>query len=121
MKRRVSFEETNEAYRFALVGDDGTVFEIAKNTLAFSSNNFYRCFFKGLDEKPEYELLRPTEELQRQAKHVFETVEAIFKKACASIDATWFAVDEKQDDEPIDDLNERTSQAEDETGDWLHA
>ena len=113
MKRQVSFEETNEAYRFALVGDDVAVFEIAKNTLAFSSNNFYRCFFQGLDEKPEYELLRPTEELQRQAKHVFETVEVIFKKSCDSIDVAWFGG-------PIDDLNERTSQAEDETKDWLH-
>lgn len=108
MKKQVSFEETDEAYCFALVDDDNATFEIAKSTLAFNSNDFYRCFFKGLDEKPEYEVLQPTEELQRQAKHVFETVEAVFKKACESIDSAWFAANEKQDDEPADDLNKRT-------------
>lgn len=105
MKKQARFEETDETYRFTLIGNDEAVFEIDKKTLAFSSSDFYGCFFKKLNEKPEYELLQPTEKLHRQANHVFETVEAIFKKSCDSIDASWFETDEKQDDEPNNDLN----------------
>lgn len=56
MKRQVSFEDTQDSYRFVLVGDEETAFEISKDTLTFSTNDFYKLFFMGLKEKPEYEL-----------------------------------------------------------------
>lgn len=98
MKKQIRFEDARDAYRFMLVGDDDTVFEINKGTLAFNSNEFYKTFFKGLDEKPEYEFSQTAEDLKGQAKHVFDTVAAIFKKTCDSIEASWFtAVEEPPD------------------------
>ena len=107
MKRQVSFSNEPEAYRFTLVGANDVSFEISKNTLAFSTNEFYKLFFKGLDEKPEYEVAKPDEELAGQAKHVFDTVAAIFKKACDSIDADWFTATEEQPSVANDDLSEQ--------------
>lgn len=106
MKRQVSFADDAEAYRFALTDKEDAIFEIRKDTLAFNSNDFYRLFFKGLDDKPEYEVVHPDGELKGQAKHVFDTVTAIFKKACDSIDVAWFAKTEEPVDETLDDLNE---------------
>lgn len=106
MKRQVSFADEAEAYRFTLVDKEVVTFEIRKDTLAFNSNDFYRLFFKGLDEKPEYEVVNSDGELKGQAKHVFDTVAAVFKKACDSIDATWFAKTEEPVAETLDDLND---------------
>lgn len=90
MKRQVSFEETTEAYRFALVGDESKAFEISKATLEFSSKAFYETFFKGLREVPDYDLLEPDIELAKTSKHVFTTVSNIFQSTCAKIDPAWF-------------------------------
>jgi len=103
MKRQVSFADEAEAYRFALVDKENVTFEIRKDTLAFKTNEFYRLFFKGLDEKPEYEVVNPGGELKGQAKHVFDTVAAVFKTACDSIDAAWFAETEGPATETLDD------------------
>lgn len=108
MKRQVSFEDTQDSYRFVLVGDGETAFEIGKGTLTFSTNDFYKLFFMGLKEKPEYELVQPADSLQGQAKHVFDTVKAIFKKACDSIDASWFVEDEEQAAESVDAPSEES-------------
>lgn len=89
MKRQVRFEETGDKYLFS-DDDRGSVFTIMKDTLIFSSNDFYQAFFKDLEEKPDYQLINPTAKLTGQAKHVFDTVEAIFKKSCGSIDDRWF-------------------------------
>lgn len=94
MKRQVRFEETGDDYRFSLVGDDKIAFTISKKTLTFSADKFYAVFFKGLEEKPNYEVLRGEDELRGQAKHIYDTVAAIFEKTCSSIDESWF---EKQD------------------------
>ncbi|WP_139652317.1 hypothetical protein [Raoultibacter phocaeensis] len=92
MKKQVNFEDAVEAYRF----------EVSKSTLAFNADSFYKCFFKGLDEKPLYELIKPPSDLDIKAKHVFATVEAIFKKTCDSIDEKWFApVGEHDEDKPV--------------------
>ncbi|WP_452040672.1 hypothetical protein [Adlercreutzia rubneri] len=90
MTKQINFLDEPSTYRFALKGDDDTAFEISKDTLIFNSNDFYRLFFKGLKEKPEYELVTPDIEPKGQAKHVFDTVAAILEKACDSIDADWF-------------------------------
>jgi len=90
MTKQINFLDETNAYRFELKGNDDAVFEISKDTLIFNSNDFYRLFFKGLEEKPEYELVTPDIELKGQAKHVFDTVAAILKKAFDSIDADWF-------------------------------
>lgn len=105
MKKQVSFSDEPKAYRFALAGDDDVTFEISKETLTFSSNDFYKLFFKKLDEKPEYELVKPGEELKGQAKHVFDTVAAILKKTCDSIDAGWFKEPDEQPNAGSDNLN----------------
>lgn len=94
MKRQVSFADEADAYSFTIVGEDGAPFEIRKDTLVFSSNDFYRLFFKGLDERPEYETVNPGDELKGQARHVYGTVAAIFKKACDSIDEAWFEIEQ---------------------------
>lgn len=90
MKRQVSFEETTEAYRFTLAGDESRSFEISKSTLEFNSKAFYETFFKGLHEAPAYELLEPDIELAKTSKHVFATVSNIFQNTCAKIDSAWF-------------------------------
>lgn len=108
MKRQVSFTDEAKAYLFTLMGEEDAYFEIRKDTLAFSSNDFYQLFFKGLDEKPEYEVVNPGDELKGQAKHVFDTVVAIFKKACDSIDADWFMRDETQATEEAGDLGDQS-------------
>lgn len=105
MKRQVSFADEAEAYRFVLADNEDVAFEISKDTLTFDSDDFYRLFFKGLDEKPEYEVANPDGKLKGQAKHVFDTVAAIFKKACDSIDAAWFVKTEEPAVATVDDLN----------------
>lgn len=90
MKRQIRFTDEVAAYRFTSVDNDTAIFEIKKDTLTFSSGSFYKAFFKGLTEKPEYELIMSADGLKGQAKHVFDTVSAIFKKACDSIDDAWF-------------------------------
>lgn len=90
MKRQVRFVDDAQSYRFELVDGNDAVFEISKDTLVFSAKDFYATFFKDLDSKPVYELVQPTDALSGQPKHVFETVEAIFKKTCDSIDGGWF-------------------------------
>ncbi len=95
MKKQINFSDESTAYRFTLEAKN-TVFEICKDTLVFSSENFYKIFFQGLEEKPEYELVNSGEELKGQAKHVFDTVAAILKKACESIDASWFEESDKK-------------------------
>ena len=105
MKKQVSFEDAQDSYRFSLVGHSDSTFVISKDTLTFSSNDFYKTFFKGLSEKPEYELVQPKEKLQDQAKHIFDTVGAILKKACDSIDATWFIETEEPTTEETDKEN----------------
>lgn len=97
MKRQIKFADEEEAYRFVLVGDDSVIFEIQKNTLNFSTSKFYECFFKGVHEKPEYELLLPTGEIRGQAKHVYETVKGILDKACSSIEEKWFKEENEHD------------------------
>lgn len=47
MKRQVNFEDAQDSYRFVLVGDEETAFEISKGTLTFSTNDFYKLFFMG--------------------------------------------------------------------------
>lgn len=91
MKRQVSFEETAEAYRFALVDDELKAFEILKDTLEFNSRLFYETFFKGLDKAPDYELIEPDTELEKSSKHVYSTVSSIFQSTCSKIDPTWFS------------------------------
>lgn len=91
MKRRVSFEETAEAYRFVLVDDESKAFEISKDTLEFNSKVFYETFFKGLDKAPDYELIEPNAKLKKTSKHVYSTVSGIFKNTCSKIDPTWFS------------------------------
>lgn len=91
MKRQVSFTDEAEAYRFTPQYKEDGAFEIRKDTLVFNSNDFYQLFFKGLDAKPEYEVVNSGAELKGQAKHVFDTVSDIFKKACDSIDDAWFS------------------------------
>lgn len=104
MKKQINFSDEPQAYRFALEGND-VYFEIKKDSLAFSSNDFYELFFKGMDEKPEYELVKPDGELKGQAKHVYDTVAAILKKTCDSIDADWFKVPDEQADDNSDDAS----------------
>ena len=91
MKRQVSFEETAEAYRFALVDDESKAFEISKDTLEFNSKVFYETFFKGLDKAPDYKLIEPNTELEKTPKHVYSTVSSIFQSTCSKIDPTWFS------------------------------
>lgn len=95
MTRQVEFHEGADSYRFVLDGRSDTAFEIQKDTLVFSASKFYECFFKGLTEKPIYELCEPSSELKGQARHVFETVATIFQEACDSIDASWFDLADK--------------------------
>lgn len=109
MKKRINFASEPTVYRFTLEDESEKVFEIAKNTLTFSSDDFYKLFFRGLNEKPEYELVKPTEELRGQAKHVFDTVAAILKKACDSIDANWFKVSDEQTDSGSDNASDASS------------
>jgi hypothetical protein len=91
MKRQVSFEETAEAYRFALVEDESKAFEISKSTLEFNSKAFYEIFFKGLHEAPDYELVESATKLEKTSKHVYSTVSNIFKSTCAKINPVWFS------------------------------
>ena len=77
MKRQVSFTDEAEAYRFMPQYKEDGAFEIRKDTLVFNSNDFYQLFFKGLDAKPEYEVVNSGAELKGQAKHVFDTVSDI--------------------------------------------
>lgn len=109
MKRQVNFLDEAEAYRFTLADDEDVTFEISKDTLSFNANSFYGCFFKGIDEKPEYKLLEPPAELNGQAKHVYDTVKVIFKKACESIDEDWFK-QPVSDDQSLTDLEKVANQ-----------
>ncbi len=104
MKKQINFSDKPQAYCFALE-DNGVDFEIKKDSLIFSSNDFYELFFKGIDEKPEYELVKPDEELKGQAKHVFDTVAAILKKTCESIDANWFKESNEHSNMDSNDLD----------------
>lgn len=95
MKKQVNFAETAEGYIFSSDDDIETnVFMVDKDTLIFNTNDFYEHFFKGLSEKPEYTLSQPIDELKGKAKHVYDTVAAIFKKACVSIEESWFQTDD---------------------------
>lgn len=109
MKRQINFADESTVYRFTLENEGEKVFEIAKNTLTFSSDDFYKLFFQGLDEKPEYELTKPTGELRGQAKHVYDTVAAILKKTCDSIDADWFKVPDEHTDTGSDNASDASS------------
>lgn len=104
MKKQINFSDKPQAYCFALEGNS-IDFEIKKDSLTFNSNDFYELFFKGIDEKPEYELVNPDGELKGQAKHVFDTVAAILKKACDSIDANWFKASDEQTDNSSDNAS----------------
>jgi len=106
MKRQVRFVDDIDAYHFILNESESISFSLSKDTLSFSANDFYRCFFKGIDEKPDYVLTCPDDELKGQPKHVFDTVEAIFKKACDSTDENWFKKQEDADAQNLPDLNE---------------
>lgn len=108
MKRQVKFVDGESAYRFMFSDGEEDVFEIEKDTLLFRAGKFYECFFKGLHEKPEYSMLPPEGEIKGQAKHVYDTVEAIISSACKSIDSNWFSKsDESDDGTSMEDLGER--------------
>lgn len=100
MKRHIRFSDEASAYRFVLVGEESTVFEIDKGTLTFNEKAFYELFFRGLTEKPSYELVLPADDLKEQAKHVFDTVQAIFQKTCRSIDEAWFTPNDAKEHSP---------------------
>lgn len=97
MKRQIKFVDEKDTYRFVLVNDESVIFDIQKSTLSFSTSKFYECFFKGLHEKPVYELVPPVEDIKGQAKHVYETVKEILDKACSSIEEKWFKEENEQD------------------------
>lgn len=109
MKKHINFSDESTAYLFMLDGDDGKLFEIGKDTLVFSSDDFYRLFFQGLDEKPDYELVNTGDDLSGQAKHIFDTVDAILKKACDSINADWFKTPDEQTDNESDSADDALS------------
>lgn len=106
MKKQINFSDGENSYCFTLKEDNKVIFKISKETLVFSSDDFYKLFFQGLDEKPEYDLINSGDELKGQAKHVFETVDAILKKTCSSIDADWFKESDDQSVADDDVLNE---------------
>ena len=97
MKKQVKFVHGESAYRFMFPDGEGGVFEIEKSTLTFHAGKFYECFFKGLHEKPDYSLLPLEEGIKGQARHVYDTVEAIFSSACDSIDNSWFCKPDEDD------------------------
>lgn len=106
MKRQIKFADEESVYRFILVDDDSVTFDIQKSTLSFNTSKFYECFFKGIREKPEYELLPLAGDIKGQAKHVYETVKDILDKACTSIEEKWFVEDNIQTTEEDKDLSE---------------
>ena len=109
MKKQVKFVDGENAYRFMFSDGEGDVFEIEKSTLTFHAGKFYECFFKGLHEKPDYSMIPPEGEIKGQAKHVYDTVEAIISSACKSIDNSWFSKsDEGNSDAAFENLSECT-------------
>ena len=107
MKKQIKFVDGESTYRFMFSDGEGDIFEIEKDTLIFHAGKFYECFFKGLHEKPDYSMLPLKGEIRGQAKHVFDTVEAIISSACKSIDNSWFSkLDEGNGDTSIEDLGD---------------
>ena len=90
MSSKISFQETEDAYLFSSAEDEPKVFAIKKDDLIFDAGKFYECFFKDLEEKPEYQLVSESETLAGQAKHIFTTVETILNETCNGISGNWF-------------------------------
>lgn len=89
MKKQIKFIESETAYRFESADQDRS-FELCKSDLSFSSTKFYECFFKGLEEIPEYELIGLNGKPGPQTLHVYKTVEKILAETCKKLDASWF-------------------------------
>lgn len=69
-------------------------------------DDVYDELSQGYNAKPEYEVVNSGAELKGQAKHVFDTVSDIFKKACDSIDDAWFSKTKESAAEAHDDFKD---------------
>ena len=79
MKRVVEFRDSDIDYSF--VENGNTIFEISKTELQFDAKKFYQSFFANDKDFSEIELRLPVN-MDKKAKHVFDTVNHLLTEIC---------------------------------------
>lgn len=79
MKRVIEFKIDENDYDF--VENNTVIFAISKTELKLNAKEFYQAFFANGQDYSEIEL-RAADDLDKTAKHVFDTVYQLFTEIC---------------------------------------
>lgn len=79
MKRVIEFKASEMDYSFVENGEK--IFGISKRDLKFDVKEFYQVFFANGQDYSVIEL-RATDDMDKMAKHVYETVHQLFIEIC---------------------------------------
>lgn len=87
MKRQISVSETDDSIVFML--DGGGSFCLDKSSLTIDSKRLYETFFKGLNEKPEYEVVS-SENVTKEYSYYIAQFESLIEQTLDKIEESWF-------------------------------
>lgn len=92
MTRTVSFEEAENEYVFTceMENQAKSMFKVDRESLSVSSAQLFKAMFSDLNQAPSFEFAEPEENLDKQAKLVYQTVKQIIEKASEGIKPEWF-------------------------------
>lgn len=87
MKRQINVSETESSIVFTL--DGGEPFCLDKVSLTIDSKRLYETFFKGLSEKPEYEVVSQ-ENVSKECSYYVLQFESLIEQTLGKIEDSWF-------------------------------
>lgn len=87
MRRRISVSETEDSIEFML--DGGGTFCLDKASLTIDSKKLFETFFKGLNEKPEYEVIL-SENVSKENLYYVAQFESLIEQTLDKIEESWF-------------------------------
>lgn len=98
MKKQISVSEDSEKYIFSM--DDATPFVIGKDNLIVDSKKLYETFFKGLEAKPEYEVVVP-DDVSKGCAYIAGEFKKIIDQTVEKIEEEWFEQQNKESDASV--------------------